>query len=83
MSLLKGKWLSNFFEQEIPSGTCNGVNRLFTLSYLPCDNESVLLTLNGRPLKNPADYSISGVNITLVDPPAIGQELNVSYIKKN
>ena len=82
MSKLKGKWLSDFFQNEVPSGTVNGVNVTFTLSSVPYANASLELKLNGRPLFAPTDYSISGSTITMVVPPAFGQELNARYIKK-
>lgn len=82
MSKLKGKWLSNFTQQEIPTGTVNGTNVTFVLSALPYDNSSLKLKLDSRPLYITTDYTISGTTITMVVAPAYGQQLDAEYIKK-
>lgn len=82
MSKLKGKWLSDFTQTEIPSGTVNGVNLTFTLSALPYATASLELKLDGRPLYITTDYTISGTTITMIVAPAFGQQLDAKYIKK-
>lgn len=82
MSKLKSKWMENpssyDFKEEVPTGTVNGVNTSFTLSVSPLD--IISLGLNGRPLKYTTDYSVSGTTLTMVVPPAIGQELFINYV---
>jgi hypothetical protein len=82
MSKLKGKWLSDFTVQEIPSGTVNGANTSFALSTTPYSNLSVELKLDGRPLYLTTDYTISGTTITMVVAPAFGQQIDAKYIKR-
>jgi hypothetical protein len=82
MSKIRGKWLFDSFEQEIPAGTVNGVNAVFTLSSVPYTAKCVFLTLNGRPMRQGADYTINGANITMITAPSVGQELYAFYVKK-
>lgn len=82
MSKLKAKWLEGSvgtpdFKEEVPTGTVDGVNTAFTLS-ASC-TEMLSLTLNGRPLKLTDDFTVAGTALTLVSPPAIGQELYAIY----
>lgn len=67
--------------QEAPSGAINGSNTAFTLSQTPASNASVDLSLDGIVLTPITHYTLSGVNITMVDAPATGQKLQAQYIK--
>lgn len=84
MSKLKAKWLDGAiagsvdFEEEVPSGTVDGVNFVFTLSQTPVD--MVQLTLNSRILRPTIDYVLVGDELTLTEAPAVGQELYAIYI---
>lgn len=84
MSKLKAKWAdfvisgSDVFNQ-IPTGVVDGVNDTFTLSFTPI--YIIRLEQNGRPLRVTTDYTLSGTTLTLVVPPAFGQELDITYTK--
>jgi hypothetical protein len=65
--------------QEVPSGTVNGSNQSFTISYSPVSTASVMLYLDGMLQKQTTDYTISGSSISIVTAPAAGQSLLVIY----
>lgn len=84
MSKLKAKWAdfaitSADIVNQIPTGTVNGVNVTFTLSFSPI--AIIRLEQNGRPLRLTADYTLSGSTLTLVVPPELGQQLDITYTK--
>lgn len=81
MSRLDARFLKKFWVDEIPSGAINGSNTAFTLAELPLENESVDLFLDGLKLAVTTDYTISGVNITMITAPVVGQELRANYIR--
>jgi hypothetical protein len=67
-------------DRETPSGSVNGINRVFILTQSP-ELQSEHLFLNGI-LQDPgetADYTISGNTITFVDPPFEGSKIRCSY----
>lgn len=82
MALLEGKWLGDFFEQEIPSGDVDGVNDEFILSKTPTRAKSLILFLNGVVQAQGGHYSIVGDTITFISPPQLGQVPYVFYISK-
>ena len=65
------------FNQESPTGT----GTAWSVSATPTSVASVRLTQDGLVLDNPADYTISGKNITLTASPTAGQTLKVFYAK--
>lgn len=67
---------------EVPSGTVNGSNVTFTLTYTPITN-SVSVYLDGfiQTVGGENDYTISTATITFTTAPAKGQTVTVSYIK--
>lgn len=72
------------FNQEVPSGTINGSNTVFTLSQSPLNHQSLLVMLDNLVLTQSVDYSISGTTITmLTNAPAVGQSLNAYYVVNN
>lgn len=79
---IESRLLADFFEQEVPAGTVDGVNDEFTLSNVPHSNASVILTLNGVIKRQTADYTISGDTITFVAPPELGQTLYAFYVRR-
>jgi len=79
--LLNGKWLSNIFVQEIPTGTVDGVNTSFTTSNNPIFTNAHLLFVNGILLVQGVHYTISGNTITMTTAPATGQALVSVYIR--
>jgi hypothetical protein len=81
MSRLDAQSLKKFWEGEIPSGTINGSNTVFTLAQTPLEGESVDVYLDGLKQIPTTDYSISGTTITFVTAPVAGQNLRVDYIR--
>jgi hypothetical protein len=69
--------------QEVPSGTINGSNVTFTLTYTPTSTASVQLYQDGLLLfyGSGNDYTISSTTITMKIAPAYGQTLLVVYLK--
>ena len=63
---------------EIPSGTVNGINTVFTISNTPIE-DSHELSLNGMSLSIPDDYSLSGTTITFVAPPQPSDRILIRY----
>jgi len=83
MSIMNAKWLAEHFEQEVPLGTVNGINNVFTLSKVPHSTKAVIVLVNSQVKYQVSDYTVnaSGV-ITFVTPPDLGQELYAFYMKK-
>lgn len=81
MSLINAKWFDNFFIQETPSGAINGVNTSFSITYNPIFDSAHLLFLNGVLLTNNVHYTITNNNITMIEAPALGQDLLSVYIR--
>src|SRR5574343_28593 len=67
--------------QEIPSGTVNGTNDTFTLSYTPTSVDSLLVTVDGVVRKKTSEWGLSGNQIvfTAGNIPAVDQEVYVYY----
>ena len=82
MSKTKGKWIADNTVSEIPTGTVNGVNLVFTLSAIPAYASSLNLTLDGRKLYPVTDYTLAAAIITMIVAPAFGQQLDATYMKK-
>ncbi len=69
--------------REVPSGTVDGVNTVFTLAFTPSPVGSESVFLNGL-LQNAGggnDYTISGSTITFNLAPTAGGVILVNYIK--
>jgi hypothetical protein len=66
--------------QEVPSGTINGTNTNFTLSYTPRDSNSLLVFKNGLVVPN-SEYSLSNNTITFNTAPSINDTLYAYYLK--
>ena len=49
--------------QEVPAGLVDGVNRIFTLTFMPISNNSCLLFVNGVAQTQGVDYSLTGPTI--------------------
>ena len=82
MSKVQGKWIGDIFEQEVPSGSVNGSNVSFALSFLP-HAKSVTLSVDGLIMRQTSDYSISGSTITMTTAPVLGQQIYAIYVKKS
>jgi hypothetical protein len=60
--------------QEVPAGTINGSNTVFTLTYTPSAG-SLIFMVNGvaqNPFGSTRDFTISGATITMTTAPAGG-----------
>jgi hypothetical protein len=67
-------------DREVPTGSVNGINRVFILTQTP-ELQSEHLFLNGI-LQDPGDdedYTISGRTITFIDAPLEGSRIRCSY----
>lgn len=73
---------SNFVFDETPSGTINGSNTAFTLANTPTSG-TVRVFINGIRLRAGTgnDYTISGVNITMLAAPLTGEFITCDYMK--
>jgi hypothetical protein len=78
-----GNLLTNFVyaDKEIPTGTLDGVNTLFTLQNQPSPTNSLSIYRNGILLSAGSDYSLSGGTVTffLGSVPQPGDTLFASY----
>lgn len=63
---------------ETPSGTINGVNRIFTISRTPITN-TLKLYFNGLRQQETVDFSFSDVTIVYNNAPQPGDILLVDY----
>lgn len=70
-----------FVDGEVPSGTINGINTVFTLAAAPSPAVSLKLFRNGLLVQPTVDYSLAGNTITFLPAsiPAPGDALKVSY----
>lgn len=76
------RFLNEGWTQEVPSGTINGSNKAFTLTYTPDEAASVVVFLDGIVQRLTTDYTFSGTTITFVSAPAVGQDLYCVYQKR-
>jgi hypothetical protein len=75
-----GSGSTGFVDTEVPGGTLNGVNTIFTLANTPNPGASVALYRNGLLLKQSVDYTLSGSSVTLqAGAPQSGDTLLASY----
>ncbi len=72
---------SNFIDSQVPSGTINGVNLIFSLVSAPSPVSSLRLYKNGILLLQSADYTVSGSTITFLSAsaPTYGDSLLSFY----
>lgn len=64
---------------EVPTGTVNGSNTVFTLSTTPVANASVIMVLDGVTQTNGTDYTVSGTTVTFTTAPTTGTEVVAIY----
>ena len=71
----------NFADNEIPTGTIDGTNAVFTLAHAPNPAGSLQLSLNGvGPLGAAGvDFTLSGLTITYVTAPTLGSTHVANY----
>lgn len=72
---------SNFIDDETPSGTINGTNKIFTLAYTPNPSTSVKVFVNGARMRITEDYTLSGSTITFTTAPPTTSIILVDYRK--
>lgn len=72
----------SIWEQEVPSGLIDGVNGEYELTQTPQSNKAVMLYLNGLIQFQTIHYTVSGTTITMITPPAIGQDLYAVYDRR-
>lgn len=72
---------SSISDHELPSGSIDGVNAIFTLSHSPNPVLSLNLVLNGVGLTQNLDFTIVGATITVLGTaiPHIGDTFTASY----
>lgn len=73
--------LPSFSTGEIPSGSINGSNEVFTLANTPSPASSLELFLNGLLMSQTVDYTLSGNTISFLaaSTPQTGDVLTASY----
>ncbi len=64
-------WLYN----EVPAGSVNGTNTVFTLTHTPDPPAALMLLADATILLSPIDYTLLGNQITFAAPPTIGTAL--------
>jgi hypothetical protein len=76
-----GGLMPNYSDGEIPGGTVDGLNTVFTLTYPPSPAASLSLYRNGLFMRQTADYSITGNQVTffITSTPQPGDLLVASY----
>lgn len=79
---LPNRLINEGWAQEVPSGTINGSNKVFTLANTPDDPLSLELFLDGLKQRPTTDYTISGSTITFVNAPALAQDIYAYYQKR-
>lgn len=75
------RFINEGLTQEVPSGTVNGSNTVFTLAFTPDSSASVDVFVDYLICAPTTHYSISGTTITFVSAPALGQKVFVVYAK--
>lgn len=71
---------SSYVNNEVPTGSVNGVNVTFTLANTPVTG-SVQVFLNGVRQKVTTDYTVATATITFVSAPSTGDDVTVVYFK--
>lgn len=66
--------------REVPTGTLNGVNQTFSLSFTPKPDASLLLFINGIAETPVTEYTISGGVITYINAPAATDRMMAWYL---
>jgi hypothetical protein len=76
-----GGLLPSFSDSEVPSGSINGSNTVFSLANVPSPAESLGVYLNGLLMDQGSDYGLSGNVITFITAatPQSGDTLLASY----
>ena len=67
------------FIREDPSGLIDGVNTDYTLSFVPITDQHILVYVDGLSLSD-ADFTVSGLTISLTLPLQVNQTITAWYI---
>lgn len=70
--------LPTWVDSEVPAGTKNGVNKVFTLAHVPTTGSEHVFK-NGLRFSPTGDYTIVGDTITFVKAPKAGDTLLCDY----
>ena len=68
---------ATLINSEIPTGTIDGANKVFTTSQTP-NGLLLIISLNGL-IQGSGDYTRSGATITFTTPPFTGDSIQVFY----
>lgn len=71
--------------QEVPAGTIDGTNRVFTLTYMPITPQSLLVFVNGVMQKQSDNYTVAGQTVTFspLSTPRVHCNLVAYYWRQN
>jgi len=78
---IDGRFLGRGWYGEAPSGTINGSNKSFTISYTPTESDSLTVWVDGLTVHPTTHYTFAGTTISFVDAPAVGQTIYARYYK--
>jgi len=69
------------FKKEVPSGTIDGVNQVFTVTEIPVSSEAIAVYVNGNYMEE-AEFSVLGNTITMAasSTPTLGQSIEAWYL---
>jgi hypothetical protein len=72
----------HFVNSEVPTGTVNGTNTVFTLEFTPNPTDSLRVFVNGARMKSGGeDFTVSNRTITFVTAPPTTSIILVDYMK--
>ena len=64
---------------DVPSGTINGVNAVFTFTSAP-NPDTLFVWVSGVLMKDGDDYTVSGTTLTFTSIPTTGDWIRTAYI---
>ena len=70
----------DFFKVNTSDG--DGSTTIFNLSHTPISSSALFVFINGLRREVTVDWSLSGLQVTFVTAPALGQEIEFNYIRK-
>jgi hypothetical protein len=68
-----------FTDAEVPAGSINGTNTVFTIVNIPNPTNSLALFRNGQLLRSPQDYVLTGSTITMATAPVTSDAITAFY----
>jgi hypothetical protein len=82
MTRVTDRFINEGWVEETPSGSINGSNTSFTLSFQVDDTADCFLWVNGLLNFYTTHYTISGTTLTMTYGPATDSDLRIKYQKK-